>query len=593
MKKNILMIDPSKILYKNSQYSLGFLIIFERLSKLPINVKLFDTTKNALSERDGIVNEIISFNPSVICMTTRSDIYPFCIDLAHRIKVICKEIYIVLGGPQATLTHSQTLEFSKDIDVIVRGAGEEITEQVILSEFCYERMKKIPNISYNDITLGKVVVTETLTNKIQPITPINSILRYNITSQTERVDIEAGRGCTFGCTFCVTSKVWNMGRVLREPLDIVNDIILLTEHGKEISEINFTHDNLLLNKKYSEEFIFTINKMMPKHLSWSCSVRIDLLDEDLIKKMKLSRCCGVYLGVETGSEKMQKVYNKNINLVEALNNLMLLNKYGIKFIVSLIIGHPLETKEDIFETLLFAIFARNLKQCKMVQIHKLAVVYGADFYEDYENDLIFEPNKMSDQSTDLINENDRDLIISNKNLFSCFYSLINEKYDMSFGDKTKLYQLLINSCPTTLKLIKNTLGHDVLKSILMTEINDTVDFARIVESYIGKISIIYDSCAKYELKVLELRMYDYNKLTKKLDKINTTYRLIDIDIDFSTNKYVKSKYIIWLQSNNSINFIKLDNDQMVMLNAILTNQISDEIRESKNFKEWKEKDLIW
>lgn len=593
MVKKVLVIDPGKILYKSNQYGLGILIVYERLLQLSVDVKLFNTAKDSLSERDSIVDEIIDFNPCAVCMTTRSDTYPFCLDLAHRIKEKHKDIKIIFGGPQATLTHNLTLEFTKNVDVIVRGAGEGIVEQVILSDFCYHSLEAIPNISYNDLTRGKIVVTETSDNNIEPLTPVDSLICYNITPQTKRIDIEAGRGCSFSCSFCVTNKVWNKNYSLREPKGLVRDVVSLTRGNEMIEEVNFTHDNLLINKINAEKFIDVIYHMMPERLSWSCSARIDLLNEDVIKKLKSARCNGIYLGIETGSEKMQKIYNKNINLNEALNNLMLLNNNQIKFIVSLIIGHPLETREDVFDTLLLAVFAKNLNYCKTVQIHKLAIVYGADFFEEYADDLVFDSNSISDQSTNLIDENDTKLILRDRKLFSSFYSLYREKYIRNFGFKAKLFQLIINSCHATLKLMKTHLGLEVFKSILMDRIQNIEDFKKVAESYIGCISILYDSFARYELNVLEMCKLDYNALHREADRINSTYRIINSEIDLSTQKSVKTQYIMWLQSDNNVNACRLDESKTNVLNAVLSNQLTKAIRESDDFVEWTKTDLIW
>jgi len=135
MSKTVLVLDPNKILYKASNYGLGALIIYDRLLQVGIDVELFNTTKNALNERDEMISEILGLRPYALCITTRCDTYPFCINLAERIKKKCEDIKIVFGGPHATLTCKQTFDFTKNIDVIVCGAGEGVIEQVIIQNF--------------------------------------------------------------------------------------------------------------------------------------------------------------------------------------------------------------------------------------------------------------------------------------------------------------------------------------------------------------------------------------------------------------------------------------------------------------------------
>lgn len=82
-----------------------------------------------------------------------------------------------------------------------------------------------------------------------------------------------------------------------------------------------------------------------------CSARIDTLDEQIIDKMKESNLSAIYIGLETGSEKMQGDINKNINITKAISTIQYLLSKGIKVTISFIYGLANESEEDLIETI--------------------------------------------------------------------------------------------------------------------------------------------------------------------------------------------------------------------------------------------------
>jgi radical SAM superfamily enzyme YgiQ (UPF0313 family) len=86
------------------------------------------------------------------------------------------------------------------------------------------------------------------------------------------------------------------------------------------------------------------------NISWACETRVDNMTEDLIELMSAAGCRAVYLGVESGSQKILDILNKNINLEQIENSINWCKKYNIKTYCSLIAGVPRETFEDYLQT---------------------------------------------------------------------------------------------------------------------------------------------------------------------------------------------------------------------------------------------------
>lgn len=71
------------------------------------------------------------------------------------------------------------------------------------------------------------------------------------------------------------------------------------------------HDNLLANRLKAEKFLNLLKELNKDNFTWGCSARLDSIrsiDHDLLKD---AGCRKIYFGVESGSEKMQRIYKKS------------------------------------------------------------------------------------------------------------------------------------------------------------------------------------------------------------------------------------------------------------------------------------------
>ena len=84
---------------------------------------------------------------------------------------------------------------------------------------------------------------------------------------------------------------------------------------------------------------------------------------------------------------MQKEINKNLRLERVLPIISLLKKSDIEITCSFIYGFPNETVSDLTQTLklISDLIAAGVKN---IQIHKLTILRGTEFYETYKNSLV-------------------------------------------------------------------------------------------------------------------------------------------------------------------------------------------------------------
>ena len=111
---------------------------------------------------------------------------------------------------------------------------------------------------------------------------------------------------------------------------------------------------ITLDKNYINNLCYALKQYFnekKKKFGWTCSARTDCVSTDMLKVMAASGCKGIFFGIETGSERMQKIIKKNLDLADAEKKVMYSVSQGINSVVSYMAGFPDESREDLNQTL--------------------------------------------------------------------------------------------------------------------------------------------------------------------------------------------------------------------------------------------------
>ena len=158
--------------------------------------------------------------------------------------------------------------------------------------------------------------------------------------------------------------------------------------------------------------------------AWACSSRVDTLDEEMVKAMAEVGLKSVYLGVESGSARMQKLMNKHLKIEDVIRVATLLKDYQIKFKASFIYALPEETEEDLEQTLQVAYKLWRLGAVDL-QFHLCVIFPGTEYYRRYADSITL-TSTQSDVVGDLgVSENQK-FIKDHPKLFSYCYEYKNE-----------------------------------------------------------------------------------------------------------------------------------------------------------------------
>jgi len=182
-----------------------------------------------------------------------------------------------------------------------------------------------------------------------------SLLLYKSRARAKPVGvILTSRGCPYQCVYCNKNIFFATYR-----LRSVNNVITEIEQQIDrfgIKQIDFLDDNLTLNVNYANNlFDEIIDKKFNLHINLQNGVRADLLNENLIRKMKRAGVFKVSIGVETGDSGMQKRIKKYLDLDKVIEATKLFKKYGIRVYGNFMFGLPYDTESSMQKTLDFAI----------------------------------------------------------------------------------------------------------------------------------------------------------------------------------------------------------------------------------------------
>ncbi|MBD3185561.1 radical SAM protein [Candidatus Bathyarchaeota archaeon] len=160
-------------------------------------------------------------------------------------------------------------------------------------------------------------------------------------------------GCPFSCDFCSKPIFGNAVR-FRTLQSILNEIRYIQSLGYNYLWIS--DDILTLDLNFLESFCMHLVEAERgmAGISWSCLSRATPLPTDLVALMKQAGCDKVYLGLESGNERILEIMNKRINLDEARTTVRLFKEHGIKVAGFFIVGYPGETKKTIEDTFIYA-----------------------------------------------------------------------------------------------------------------------------------------------------------------------------------------------------------------------------------------------
>lgn len=377
--------DTKEIEIMRPYVPLGILSISAYLEQHGCNNEVFDSTFSSFNK---LCQHLVEECPDVIA------IYTNLMTKLNVLKIISfvrsdeqlKNAKVVLGGPEVR-HHAENL-LNYGADVIVIGEGEETLLELI------DRFSLTKNIS-NELT-GIAYLDESNTVIYTPerklIRDINDlpfpnrkkinikiyVVAWKMKHGYSMLSVSTMRGCPYTCKWC-SRAVYGGTYRRRKPLLVAQELLLLKKEYKP-DVIWFVDDVFTINHKWLREFADEVNKLDAK-IPYEVISRADRMNEEVIQLLKESGCIRVWIGAESGSQKIIDAMDRRVNVKEVREIIRLTRSYGMEACTFIMLGYPGERKEDIRETI------HHLKESNP-NLFTITIAYpikGTPLYEETES----------------------------------------------------------------------------------------------------------------------------------------------------------------------------------------------------------------
>jgi anaerobic magnesium-protoporphyrin IX monomethyl ester cyclase len=243
-------------------------------------------------------------------------------------------------------------------DYVICGEGEETLKELLASLLRSRRPpEEIRGLAFRSASgLVRTPRREVIKDLDALPLPARDLLDVDLYRRawTERhgyfsLNMVTTRGCPFHCNWCAKplyGQVYNS----RSPRGVVDEILELKQTLKP-DHLWFCDDIFGLKPGWVQEFS-RLAREQKAILPFKCLARVDmLLKEDMIGHLAGAGCTTVWVGAESGSQKILDAMDKGTTVEQIASATNRLKSAGIRVGFFLQFGYPGETREDIAKTL--------------------------------------------------------------------------------------------------------------------------------------------------------------------------------------------------------------------------------------------------
>jgi|GEM_PF-293361 len=302
---------------------------------------------NGDSFYDRLTDLVLKPDDGMVGLMTDADSLHHTVTMARLVKERSPRTLVCLGGPASSPISELMLQRFPFIDMVIRGEGE-----LTFAETLQHLTSSSPPADVQGLTWradDKIICNPG--RKVLPELddlPIPEFDAYGMDPDAA-LYMDVGRGCPFKCHFCATAPFWSRRFRMKSIDRIVTELLLLRDRYNR-NHVGFSHDIFTTNKGWTLRFCRQLIDH-PIGMTWACSTRTDVIDQEMLEAMAAAGCVEIYYGIETGSQEMQKTIHKNLDLNRSREIVEITADVGIRPVTGFIVGYPMETPETFNDTL--------------------------------------------------------------------------------------------------------------------------------------------------------------------------------------------------------------------------------------------------
>jgi anaerobic magnesium-protoporphyrin IX monomethyl ester cyclase len=161
------------------------------------------------------------------------------------------------------------------------------------------------------------------------------------------LNMAASRGCSFRCNWCA-KPIWGNRYLQRDASHIANEMIYL-KNAFQAEHVWFADDIFGFRADWVSEFARVL-QLGGGGIPFTIQLRADLVSNKMAAALKEAGCREVWIGAESGSQKILDQMNKGTTVAEIVHARELLAEQDIRVGFFLMLGYPGEGIEELLAT---------------------------------------------------------------------------------------------------------------------------------------------------------------------------------------------------------------------------------------------------
>lgn len=264
-----------------------------------------------------------------------------------------RKIPVVMGGPDPSSAPEVYLR-TGDIDMVARGEGE-LTAVNLARHFLESNPSDVRDIrGLSVLENGRVYHTEDqpyvedLDSVPYPARDLMDWPAYEATTRrfhgVSQMTIMTARGCPFQCTWCC-KPIFGARYRHRSPENVVGEMLEIKANYRP-EMVRFADDILTINRRKFMDLADAIERAEAE-IPFECLTRVDLVDEEILRRLHEIGCRKILYGVESGSQRVLDSMKKGIKVRQVHEISRLTRALGMEQYWFLIYGYPPEDIHDL------------------------------------------------------------------------------------------------------------------------------------------------------------------------------------------------------------------------------------------------------
>ncbi len=367
----VLFVEPPKDIwfvmgeYLPPPFGIIQLAAFLEKQLVDLQVEVLDCNAEKVDWKD-LEYRISKFKPDAVACASLATCNTYAVvRTLETAKRVTPGVLTVTGGQHFSATAQDSLRQYPEIDVIVRGEGEQTLVELIKT---YQKKTGFDNILGISYRKGNTIThnpSRPLIENLEDLPfPGYHLVKANMPNYHFKIMggenhpyalIEGSRGCNHQCTFCTQWRHWHACWRVKSAKRIADEMAFCNhEFGSKF--IWLTDDNFGSGQRPAQIAEEIIARCLPEDVTWFVQARCDdiVRNKEALPRLRKSGLNWVLLGVENSNPQTLESFKKGITPAEAKTAVKLLKDNGIFAHAMIIIGNRKDTHQTIAQLKEFA-----------------------------------------------------------------------------------------------------------------------------------------------------------------------------------------------------------------------------------------------